>query len=89
MEHMVFTEEILAYQVLQVFHFHSYSTIFLYVAMLSASVYLILPVIEHYDKRSAERSYKQYIQISERVGWCFFLIACAIEMYLHIMKVTK
>lgn len=51
----------------------------MYAAMLCACVVLLSVVVDHYDKRNNEISYRRIAQTGKVLGWCLFFLSLALH----------
>lgn len=54
---------------------HGWTVIFLGIAMLSAAAVLLAVVVDHYDTRDNETSYRRIARTFQLIAWAFFVIA--------------
>ena len=63
-------------------HLHGEPACLMYAAILCAAANLISEVLDHYDVRDNERSYRVFAIGSQIAGWCFFGLALILERYV-------
>src|SRR5258706_3826346 len=62
------------------FHLSGFPAWLMYAAMLCAAAALLSVVVDHYDRRDNERSYRAFAKKAQRGGWILF--AAALIAYL-------
>lgn len=67
-------------------HLHGTPAFLMFIAMLCAAVVLSSVVVDHYDKRDNERHYRLFARLGGFVGWTFFALALALDLYQHVSK---
>ena len=66
------------------FHIHGIALYIMLCAFMCAIANLISIVIDHYDKRDNEISYKKFAKRTEILGWIFAVSAFLADLFLFI-----
>lgn len=70
------------YQKIRIAHLHGYAAWALFLACLAVASNLLSYIVDHYDKRNNERSYRQYAKVSARIGLFLFFCAMMLQTFL-------
>jgi hypothetical protein len=63
-------------------HFHGEPAWIIYGAFLFAIANMMSVVIDHYDKRNNETTYKVFARVSQILGWTCFVGALALDLFV-------
>ncbi len=62
-------------------HLHGTPMVLMLIAMACATVALMSAVIDYYDRRDNDRSYKLFARIAGYCGWTFFVLSLVVSLY--------
>ena len=63
------------------FHLHGFPMILMIIAMAAASMAMLMVVIDHYDRRDNERSYRLLSIIIQRNAWSCFVASLVMDSF--------
>jgi hypothetical protein len=62
-------------------HLHGTPMVLMIISMACATIVLMSTVIDYYDRRDNDRSYKLFARIAGYCGWTFFVLSLAAGIY--------
>lgn len=65
-------------------HFHGWPLWLVLAAMVCAAANLLAVVIDHYDRRENERSYRIFAKASQVLGWGFLGLAIVLDLLMRL-----
>jgi hypothetical protein len=67
-------------------HLHGIPMVLMLISMACATVALMSTVIDYYDRRDNDRSYKSFARIAGYCGWTFFILSLLDGIYQKFSK---
>jgi hypothetical protein len=67
-------------------HLHGLGADLMYGAMLFGSFNMISIVVDHFDHRDNERSYRLFARVTSLSGWFLFLLALGIQLFSDLAR---
>jgi hypothetical protein len=63
-------------------HLHGVPAKVMYLAMLFACANLLAVVVDHYDRRNNEHSYRRVAKLTQIGGWTTFVLALVLDLFV-------
>jgi hypothetical protein len=67
-------------------HLHGAPMVLMFIAMICAATALIAIVVDYYDQRDNDKSYRSFARSAGYFGWTFFGLSLALNLYQSVNR---